>query len=61
MGGKEIGVRSDVFFTFYFLLPIFRRNQAEVCGYQPSRISNPQSRVPNLRGNKLAFHRFLGL
>ncbi|MEW6619001.1 MAG: hypothetical protein AB1422_06585 [bacterium] len=20
MGGKEIGVRSDVFFTFYFLL-----------------------------------------
>ncbi|MEW6607545.1 MAG: hypothetical protein AB1414_08840 [bacterium] len=23
MGGKEIGVKSDVFFTFYFLLSTF--------------------------------------
>ncbi|MEW6621331.1 MAG: hypothetical protein AB1422_18705 [bacterium] len=23
MGGKEIGLRSDVFFTFYFLLSTF--------------------------------------
>ncbi|MEW6609985.1 MAG: hypothetical protein AB1414_21490 [bacterium] len=29
MGDREIGVRSDVFFTFYSLLPIFRRNGHE--------------------------------
>ncbi|MEW6620471.1 MAG: hypothetical protein AB1422_14240 [bacterium] len=39
MGGKEIGVRSDVFFTFYFLLStfyflIFRGNAHEPAAHK---------------------------